>query len=597
MTWEIAFVLCLLAVAVSMFVKERVPPDVTALTLFAILLVTGVLPQERVFSVLANPAPITIGAMFILSAALVRCGVIDRVAVALQGLAGWSYFTVVMLVTLGVGLMSAFVNNTPVVVVMVPIILSLAARMKRAPSKFLIPLSYAAVMGGTCTLIGTSTNLLVAGIAREQGIAPITMFELAHVGVPLMAAGALYLGLLGWKLLPTRTAGASAQNNEEHREYLTEVFVQTSAAAVGQTLDAAGLVPSRGVRVLEIIRNDVPLTHTPATTLNAGDRLYLACRPKGMAHARSIEGLDLATQLNLSLSQISAHEGIMAECVVGPNSELIGRTVKEIDFLQRYRVVVLAIHREGRDLREKVGMLRLRFGDILLVMGTEQAVENLRGGGELLLIDRPPVPSRTARWQTLTVLGSIAAVVISASMSWLAVEVAAILACVVIFLTGCLKPKDGYRAIEWNLLFLIWGMLAVGLAMQDTGTSAFIIQKILWAVDQVAPPEYRPVLMLAAVYLVATTLTELLSNNAIAALMAPLVISLAAQLGVEPKPFLIALCVAASASFATPIGYQTNTYVYGIGGYRFTDFLRIGIPLNLLYFIGAIYLIPLFWPF
>jgi di/tricarboxylate transporter len=244
-----------------------------------------------------------------------------------------------------------------------------------------------------------------------------------------------------------------------------------------------------------------------------------------------------------------------------------------------------------------VGSLRLRFGDILLVMGTEQAVANLRGGGDLLLIDRPPVPSRTARWQTFTVLGSIAAVVLSSSLGWMAVEVAAILACVVIFLTGCLKPKEGYRAIEWNLLFLIWGMLAVGLAMQDTGTSAFLIRKLLALVDHFAPPEHRALVMLAAIYLVATTLTEILSNNAIAALMAPLAISLAGQLGVDAKPFLIALCVAASASFATPIGYQTNTYVYGIGGYKFSDFLKIGVPLNLLYFAGSLWLIPLYWPF
>jgi di/tricarboxylate transporter len=597
MTWEIAFVLGLLAFAVAMFVKERVPPDVTALTLFAVLLVTGVLPQERVFSVLSNPAPLTIGAMFILSAALVRCGVIDRVATALKGLAGWSYFTVVMLVVLGVGVVSAFVNNTPVVVVMVPIILSLAARMKRAPSKLLIPLSYAAVMGGTCTLIGTSTNLLVAGVARSQGVGTISMFELAQVGVPLMAAGALYIGLLGWKFLPVRQAVGASMAEEENREYLTEMFVQPGAAAVGQTLAQAGLVPSRGVRVLELIRQDVAQALDNRTKLEPGDRLYLACRPKGVAHARSIDGLDLTTELNLPLRQISAHEGIMVECVVGPNSEMIGRTVEELDLIQRHRLVVLAVHCEGRDVREKVGDLRLKFGDILLVMGTEQAVENLRGGRDLLLIDRPPVPSRNARWQMFTVLGSIAAVVLSASVGWLSVEVAAIIACVVIFLTGCLKPKDGYRAIEWNLLFLIWGMLAVGLAMQDTGTSAFIIQQILRAVDLLAPPEYRPIIMLAAVYLVATTLTEILSNNAIAALMAPLVISLAAQLGVDSKPFLIALCVAASASFATPIGYQTNTYVYGIGGYQFADFMKFGIPLNLLYFVGAIWLIPYYWPF
>jgi di/tricarboxylate transporter len=597
MNWEIAFVLSLLAFAVAMFLWEKVTPDVTALTLFAVLLVSGLLPHERIFSVLSNPAPITIGAMFILSAALVRCGVIDRIAASLQVLCGWHYFTVVLLIVLGVAGVSAFVNNTPVVVVFVPVVLSLAARMNVPSSKLLIPLSYAAVLGGTCTLIGTSTNLLVSGIARESGIEPIRMFELANVGVPLLAVGTLYIALLGWRLLPSRVSLGAATAADETREYLTEVFVQPAAGAIGETLSAAGLIPKRGVRVLEWVRHDVPLAIDVETTLAAGDRLLLACRPKGVAHARSIGGLDLVTELKLPLSQISAHEGTMVECVVGPNSDLIGRTVRDVAFVQRYRTVLLAVHRRGHDLREKTEDLRLQFGDILLLMGTDQAIENLHGSSDLLVIDRPPLASKTSARQLIIVLASIAGVVTTSTLGWVPIEVAAVLACVVIFLTGCLKPKEGYQAIEWNLLFLIWGMLAVGLAMQDTGTSNFIIQKILTAVDRFAPSEHRAIIMLAAIYLVATTLTEILSNNAIAAIMAPLAISLAAQMGIDAKPFLIALCIAASASFATPIGYQTNTYVYGIGGYKFADFLKFGLPLNLICFAGAVYLIPIFWPF
>jgi di/tricarboxylate transporter len=596
MTWEIAFVLALLGFAVVMFVWEKIPPDVTAIVLFTILLLTGLLPREKVFSVLANTAPFTIGAMFILSAALVQVGAIDRLAALLQGFAQLSYFTVTMLLAIGVGLVSAFVNNTPVVVVFVPVALTLAAKMNIPASKLLIPISYAAVLGGCCTLIGTSTNLLMSGVATAHGLPPLTMFELANVGVPMTILGILYIALFGWRILPARTSMMSGAG--ENREYLTEVFVQPGAEAVGQTLAAAGFVEKRGVRVLELIRHDVPIEFDPAeTTLAAGDRLYLACRPQGIAHTRALEGIDLAAELKLSVSTLSAHEGMMVEGVVAPHSNLIGQTLREAKFLHRYRMVVLAIHRRGRDVREHVDRTRLQLGDVLLLMGTDRSLEALRSNDDLLLIDRPPLHARASTGKLLTVVGGIAGVIVASSFDLLPIEVAALVACVIVFAVGAIKPKDAYRAIEWDILFLIYGMLAVGLVMQETGTSAWIVDKLVWGVDHFAPPEHKPLVMLAAFYLTATILTEILSNNAIAALMGPLAISLGQQLGVDPKPFLIAICIAASAAFATPIGYQTNTYVYGIGGYKFADFVKFGLPLNLLCFAVAIYLIPLFWPF
>ncbi|HLP26123.1 MAG TPA: SLC13 family permease, partial [Acidobacteriota bacterium] len=508
----------------------------------------------------------------------------------------WYYFAVIVLLALGVGTISAFVNNTPVVVVFVPVAVGLAAKMNIPASKLLIPISYAAVLGGCCTLVGTSTNLLISGIATAHGQPPLTMFELANVGVPMMIAGTVYIALFGWRILPARqsmTAGAS-----ETREYLTEVFVQPGATAVGQTLDAAGLVDKRGVRVLEIVRHDVPIDFDPKeTTLAAGDRLYLACRLQGIAHARSIEGVDLVTELKLPLSQISAHEGVLIEGVVSPNSSLIGQTVRDVHFMQRYRMVLLAVHRRGRDIREHVDQMRLRLGDVLLMMGSDKSVEALHASEDLLLIDRPTVHARASTAKLVTVLASIVGVIAVSSLNILPIEVAALAACVIVLLSGAIKPKEAYRAIEWDILFLIYGMLAVGLVMQETGTSAYIVQKLVWAVDHFAPPEHKAMVMLAAFYLTATILTEILSNNAIAALMGPLAISLAHQLGVDAKPFLIAICIAASAAFATPIGYQTNTYVYGIGGYKFSDFVKFGLPLNFICFAIAIYLIPRVWPF
>lgn len=598
MTWEIAFVLLLIVGALLCFLNEKLPPDVTALVLFVILLVSGVVPQAKVFSVLANPAPLTVGAMFILSAALVKSGAIDRLAALLGQLAGLHYLTLMSLIVLGVGGLSAFINNTPVVVVLVPVIISLARKMKLPASKMLIPLSYAAVLGGCCTLLGTSTNLLVTGILQSRGEPPLRMFELSWIGLPMLAAGATYIALFGRHLLPKREPGSVALAEEDRREYITEVFVRPDSPPVGRTLAEAGLTLSRGIRVLELIRdeNSLPLKN-PDPRLAAGDRLVLACRPQGVTHTRSIDGIDLATELKLGLGQISAHEGVLVEGVIGPNSDLIGQSVSEAGFRRRFHLVVLAIHRHGKELRGEFEQRRLQNGDILLLMGTEKAVESLRASEDLLLIDRPPVPARRDSRHLLIVLGSILGMILTSSFGWMSIEVAALLACVVVFVTGCLKPRDGYNAIEWNLLLLIYGMLALGLAMEHTGTSTYVVDRLLWLVNHFVPPEHKPLVMLAAFYLLASVLTELLSNNAVAALMTPLALSLAVQLGVDPRPFVIAVCIAASAAFATPIGYQTNTYVYGVGGYRFADFLKFGLPLNALCFVIAMYVIPAVWPF
>lgn len=598
MTWEIAFMLGLMALALLLFISEKVSPDVTALTLFVILIVSGVLPAADAFSVLSNPAPLTIGAMFILSAALAKSGLIDQFATLLDRIAGFHYFTIMLMLVLGVGALSAFINNTPIVVIFVPVVLGLARRMKMPASKFLIPLSYAAVLGGTCTLLGTSTNLLVSGIMKNRGLPPMSMFELAWVGVPMLATGAIYLALVGRRLLPERETLTSILSEDERREYLTEAYVQADSKAVGQTPEALGLTGKKGIRLREIVRNEVALELDPKTTLlEAGDRLILSCRPKGVAHARGLDGIDLAAEAGVALEQISAHEGSIVEGVVSPNSDLIGQTLRSLRFRQRYRMIVLAIHRRGRNLREQVDTVPLQFGDILLMMGTDQAIQNLRGTEDILLVDRPPTPARPLTGKLALVLGTILAVVVVSSLELMAIEIASLLGCVVIFFAGALKPKDGYKAVELDLLVLIYGMLALGLAMERTGASTYLVDRMLWVVTHFVPAEHKVIVIFGACYVITAILTEILSNNAVAALMTPLVITMAMQLGVDPRPFVIAVCVAASCAFATPIGYQTNTYVYGIGGYRFADFLKIGLPLNVLCFAIAMYMIPLVWPF
>jgi di/tricarboxylate transporter len=596
MTWQIAFVLLLLVGAVVFFAREKIAPDVIALSLLVIVAVAGLVPLRDVLSVFSNPAPITVGAMFVLSAALVRCGALDYMSVAMEKMSVLPYQFVLFVLVLVVAFVSAWINNTPVVVVFVPVVIGLARKMRLPASKFLIPLSYASVLGGVCTLIGTSTNLVVNGVLVKEGLPGLEMFELAWVGIPSTIVAAIYLALVGKRLLPAREMLTSILSEEERREYFTEAFVPMGSPLVGKSLRGAGLVKARGFRVIEIVRDGIAIEVQPdLTPLEEGDRMVLACRPSGIAHARAMPGFDFTAEAGLE--QIAAHEGVVFEGAVAPNSEVIGRSVGELNFRQRYRVIVLAIHRAGENVREKLEKLPLQMGDLLLMMGTEQAVNELRRGNDFILFDRPPLPSFSQHKRIPLVLATIAGVVLAEVFNWLPIELGAIAGAVFLCLTGCIKPKEAYESIEWPLLFLIFGMLALGAAMQATGAAALMAQQAVSGVDYFVMGPHKPWVLLGVLYLVTMLLTEILSNNAVAALMVPIALSIAHAAGAHAQPFIIAVTIAASTAFATPIGYQTNTYVYGIGGYKFADFVKIGVPLNVICFIIAMIVIPRVWPF
>ena len=598
MTVEIVFVFALLALTLASFVWEKFPPDVTAVTLFAILLVTGLLPSENAFAVFANPAPITVGAMFILSAALVKCGVVDRISGFVERAGTLPYPVVILVMVALVATLSAFVNNTPVVVVFLPVVLGLARRMKMAPSKLLIPLSYAAVLGGTCTLVGTSTNLIVNGIAVANGHPTVRLFELAQLGLPIAIIGGIYLAIAGKKVLPVREMLTDILSDEERREYLTEAFVQNECPMIGQTLRDSGLKANRGVRVLEIVRHGVAISIEPKTTkLEAGDRLILSCRPKGIAAARSVEGLDLVSDLQLGLEQIAAHEGSLVEAVVLPQSELIGKTVRGVNFRQRFRMVAVALHRKGRNVCVAIETLPIETGDVILMMGTDEAINALRSSEDLVLFDRTRTPTKSPTSQIALVLGVIGGVISCSALGIRPIEIASVCGVVVLMLSKVLTSKEAYASVEWNLIFLIFGMLAMGMALESTGAAGLLATSLVDGINAFSPSEHRAVIALAIIYLTTMVLTEILSNVAIAALMAPIALQVAAELGVDPRPFVVTVMFAASAAFSTPIGYQTNTYVYGVGGYRFTDFFKIGIPLNLMCFTMAVIFVPKIWPF
>ncbi len=604
MTWEIAFIFLLLVFAIISFTLEKLPTDLTAITLFMAVMLGGLLPwaeklpdPARLLGVFSNPAPITIAAMFVVSAALQKCGAIDLLAGVLGKVAsiGLGKFLPVMIIT--VAMISAFTNNTPVVVVFMPVVLSLSRSMGVPASKLLIPLSYASIFGGTCTLVGTSTNILASEFLEEAGQAPLSMFELAWVGLPLLLVATVYLTLFSNKLLPKRDTLTSILSEEERKEFLTEAFVQKGSKLAGKTVVESGILKGSSLRVLEIARGGTILEGSLNTTpLQEGDRLVLSCRPSGFAHARGLQGLDLLGEMNLGLETIAAHEGSIVEGVIGPRSNLSGKKVGDLNFRQRFNMIILAIHRKGVNLREKIGDLELGFGDILLLMGTTRSIEDLRKSDDILLLDRPATPAKSGRKKMPLVVATLATVIILVSLNLVPIVAASLIGCGFLFLTGCLQPKEAYGAIEWSIIFLIYGMLGVGLAMQDTGAADLIAGGMVKAVESIFSDPIKPFALLAGIYLCTAILTELLSNNATIVLMAPIALGIAADLGIDPRPLLIATTIAASASFSTPIGYQTNTYVYGVGGYKFKDFAKIGLPLNLFYFAASVFLIPRIWP-
>lgn len=604
MTWEILFVFGLLVFAIVSFIWERISADLTALTVFGVLLFVSrltnsdALPSlEATLGVFGNSAPLTIAGMFIVSAALERTGAIDLITAYLRKLVRLPYRGFMFIMILGVAGVSAFVNNTPVVIVLMPVILSLSREMGVASSKLLIPLSYASIFGGTCTLLGTSTNLLASGILLDAGHDPIGMFELASVGLPILAVGSIYLVLFGNKLLPHRETLSSILSDEERKEFITEAFVRAGSDLHGKTAKEGDLL-KHGIRLLEIVRHGIAVAGDPKEhKLQFGDRLVLACRPSGVAEAHSMKGITIQTELAEGLETIATDEGALVEGVVAPHASVAGLTLGEINFRQRFRMVVVAVHRRGTNQRERLSSLHLQAGDTLLMMGSTDAIDSLANSDEIIILDRPRVPARSLRIKMPIAIGTTIGIVTMAALNLVPIVSAVCLGVAVILLSGCIKAKDAYASVEWSILIIIFGMLALGQAMDSTGASLLIAENMTGLVGQFAPAHLQNAIMLALIYLITSTFTEFLSNNAAVALMVPIALGIAATLGVDPRPFVVASCIAASASFATPIGYQTNTYVYGVGGYRFFDFTKVGLPLNLICFAVTVTVVPMFWDF
>lgn len=605
MSWEMIFICLLIVAAIISFVVEKIPPDITALSIFGCLLGVSIASQsqhlptvDEYLKVFASPAPVTIAAMFIISAALEQCGAIETIAQKLEGLSCIGYKKFMFILLTIVAFFSAFMNNTAIVVVLLPVVLSLARKSGHPASKFLIPLSYGSIFGGCCTAIGTSTNILMSGILVSHHMEPLTMFELAPIGLPLFLVGTLYLTFFGNRLLPKRETLTSILSEEERKEYITEAYIKPDSTLVGQHFSKSDFFKAKGIRLIEVVRQGIAIESQLETLrLEAGDRLVLACRPTAIMQARSIEGVHFSGEMGPGLEKIASDEGSIVEGVIGPTSSLVGQNLRETHFRQHFRMILIAVHRKGANLREKLHSLRFEFGDTLLMMGSDKAIECLRKSKDIILLDQSRLPALNMRKKTPIVVGVLLTMILLVTFNLAPIVGASIVGVSLLFITRCISSKDGYKSVEWRILVLIYGMLALGMGMEKSGLTDIVAHQLISLGDLFISPALRPYVMLGCIYLCTDILTEVLSNNATVVLMTPLAIGLATTLGVDPRPFAIATCIASSASFSTPIGYQTNTYVYGVGGYKFKDFFIIGFPLNILFFIGCIIIIPQIWHF
>jgi di/tricarboxylate transporter len=580
---QIVVVITLVVVVFFGFVRELLPPDVVALSAVSILLVTGILTTDDVLSVFSNSAPITIAAMFVLSASLERTGVIDSMGRLVSKAAGHSRFLALGTMMTGVMFMSAFINNTPVVVILTPVVISLAQAFSMAPSKLLIPLSFAAIFGGTCTLVGTSTNILVDGVARQHGLEPFGMFEITAAGAIMGAVGITYFLILGYRLLPERKMFASLLPKPADRNFLADLLVPDSSPLVGNSMDEAGFTETRGFAAIGVIRAGIWLTDvTGQTRLAAGDRVVVR------SNVGNVLALREAGQV--TVGGTAGGEPVVMEGIVGPLSGLVGRRVANLNRRSLYGAYILAIHRHGETLTGHFDQLRLRTGDTILLEGPPESMRHLFDTGELIGLVQPsekPLRRAKAHIAILAVL----LVVALAAFEILPIAALALIAATAVMAFGCIDRDEAYASIHWGILMLIFAMLALGVAMEKTGAAHLIVEQFAALASGLGP-----IAVLSAIYFLTSLLTEIMSNNAVAILLTPIAAGLAQQMGVDPRPFVVAVMFAASASFATPIGYQTNTFVYNAGGYRFVDFIKVGVPLNLLFWATATFVIPLFWP-
>jgi len=597
MTPDIAIIIGLIFLGFILFVTEMFSIDVTAMVLLSILFLFGYLTPEQAVSGFSNPAVITIAFLFILSHALQKTGILEYLVIRINKIADRSRLLGRAVYLLTIGLASAVVNNTAIVAIFMPITIRLAHQYKISPSKMLIPLSYAAILGGTLTLVGTSTNLLVNSIySADPTVEPLGMFEFARYGAILLAIGLVYILFIAPRLLPSRTVTSSLTKSYHLGGYLTEMRISEDSPLVGNTCLDRGINKNYDVMVLDILRDKKMITtNIRQTVLAVDDVLFVRGTLDNFLRMKEVENITLLTDEKLTQHELEQEDNILLECLLTDKSDMVGKSLMTANFRQRYGAFILAIRREGTILRKKIAHVILNSYDTLLVYGPAGKVEELSKSGDFIVLGKMDAELRKQRFWWMSIVVVVCAVALAA-FGIIPIMESAMMAVVILLVLGVLTPQESYQAIHWQVIVLIAALIPLGIVIQSSGTAEWIGGFISSAVRR-APLEWQAHVLLALIYLITIILTEISSNAATAIIMTPIALVVSQQMGFDPRPFIFGVTFAASASFITPVGYQTNLMVYGPGGYKFSDYIRVGFPLALIFWAMAIFILPTIWPF
>lgn len=592
MSFEIIFVFVLLGIALFLFSTDYVSFDIAAIIILALLMVSGILNPQQALAGFSNPATLTIAAMFILSEGLRKTGILNRVSDIFTKKIEQNYWSGLFQTLVFVSFCSAFINNTAVVVIFIPVMMKIAERIDISPSKLLMPLSFAGIFGGICTLIGTSTNILVSSIAESSGLDAFSMFEFSPVGIIFLAAGFIYLFSIGIKMIPNRRENEELTKGFKMQAYLTDVIVNEGSKLVGETFDEEKLTQKLDLDVIRIFKSgsDSSAQRTNVE-IEKGDILRIR------GSAEEINKLLISNNVSLKPTQewtdVDLKQGrdALVEAAVAPDSSLEGQTLNSINFYDRFGAVPLAIRQHSKIKQEDLGNLKLSGGNSLLLSMSNDRVQEIDKDRSFVVSSEVGV-STFRKEKIYYVLPILFGVVAAAALNLSPIVVSAIIGVILMILTGCLSTEEAYSAVNWKVILLLAGVIPLGTAMEQSGAAALLADQMIALLSGLGPRA-----VMSGFFLLTMGITAIMSNNASAALLAPIAIQTASALGVNAEPFLFAVTFAASLSFITPFGYQTNTLIYGTGQYKFSDFTKVGLPLNILFWIIATIFIPIIWSF